>query len=66
MAGKSVDEPEGEDRRSECDRDRETARAWDRTRMAPAAAWHVEHSNLTRDQAHEWRRDRGKCEREHG
>src|SRR6266550_3658979 len=57
MARESVDEPEGEDRGSECDRDRETAGAWDRTRMAPAAARDVEHSNLPRDDAHEWRRD---------
>jgi hypothetical protein len=65
VTGKSVEEPEDEDRRSECDRDRETARARDWTRMAPAAAWDIEHSELTRDHAHEWRRDRGKREREH-
>ncbi len=65
MPREPVDQPEDEDRGAESDRDRETARAWNRARMAPASPRHIEHSELTSDEPHEWRGDRGQGEREH-
>src|SRR2546430_2548352 len=63
MAREPVDEPEDKDRGPERDRDRKPARPRDRTRMAPASAGHVEHSELTSGEADQWRRDRGQRER---
>ena len=64
MTRDPVDKPEHEDRRSECDRDRETPRPRDRTGMAPTSPWHVEHAEPTGEHTDDWRRDRGQCERE--
>src|SRR5437868_13419488 len=64
MAREPVDEPEDEDRRSERDSDRETSGTWDRSRMAPTAAGHVEHSQATSEDPDQRRRDRGQRERE--
>ena len=55
MTGEAVDEPEGEDRESERERDGETAGARDRSRMHPTAARHVEQRKTLREPAHQWR-----------
>ena len=59
-----VDEPEDENGRSESDRDRKTSGARDRARVDAAAARHVEHSEPSRDDADQRRRDRREREGE--
>ena len=58
MAGDTVDDPEGEDREAERDRDRKAAGPRDRARMIAPAAWDVQHAEPFREPADK-RCDRG-------
>ncbi len=49
MTREPVDEPEDEDRRSECHSDRKTTGTRDRAGMPPSAAGHIEHPEPARE-----------------
>ena len=62
MAGDAVDDPEGEDRETEGQRDREAAGPWDRSRMHTTPARHVEHPEAFGEPSDEWCERGGKKE----
>jgi len=62
MTGEAVDQPKGEDRESERERDRETTGPRDRSGVYATAARHVEQRKTLREPAHEWRDRSGKKE----
>src|SRR5437899_7541126 len=64
MSGQAVDEPEGEDRRAERDRDGESAGPRDRSWMDAPTAWCVEHAEASREQTYDRRRRGGQREPE--
>ncbi len=64
MSGQAVNEPEGEDRRAERDRDGESAGPRDRSWMDAPTAWCVEHAEASREQTYDRRRRGGQREPE--